>query len=703
MNFMKPTLLAGFLIVMATTLFGAVGHADQTNTFAITADTPWVVATNEPESVQRALLDVQGDWYKVLGHRPIVLNEPPTNFAGPVIYLGTKGPWLKDLVKEPSSGAESFILRAQRAPTGRQALVATGADVRGAIYAAYALSEEILSVDPWYFWVDKEPAFRGRVEVAGDFNKSSGSPTFKYRGWFINDEDLLGGYAPDPLRENVFSLEMLDRICETILRLRGNMIVPGTFNFPDERCWELASRRGLVLNMHHILVVGLNTYRWPKDVPFSYSKHPDIMERYWRECIAAFKGREVVWTVGYRGKFDRPFWTDEPELNTPEARGAVITAAIAKQVELIRAADPNAMIIANLWMEGADMMHAGHLKLPEGVVQVWPDDGTGIIRDNDMVKVGQGTYYHTAMLNGTANQLSEMVNPARISHELGRFARAGATNFFLVNVSDVRPVPLSTDFAMRLAWNAAPWLARSDSENQEAFLTDWSRRQFGPQLAEDIAAIYARYFDIPYQRADQRKGDNAAHSMLRKLANTMVPRLQVGKPPSAAAQKSIGDAQQFAATNRVYVEQLVAAATALEPRVPAERRDFFQANVLTPFSIHLYSLEMLESYCKAMTAYGENQKPQAIAALEQSLAATDQLFAVMRRAETGKWARWYFGERFVGLEANRDRMRVALALLRGEPEPPVHASFGYPELYQYQEPFSPNFPLLYPRLPESKP
>jgi hypothetical protein len=361
------------------------------------------------------------------------------------------------------------------------------------------------------------------------------------------------------------------------------------------------------------------------------------------------------------------------------------------------------MIIANLWMEGADMMHAGHLKLPEGVVQVWPDDGTGIIRDNDMVKVGQGTYYHTAMLNGTANQLSEMVNPARISHELGRFARAGATNFFLVNVSDVRPVPLSTDFAMRLAWNAAPWLARSDSENQEAFLTDWSRRQFGPQLAEDIAAIYARYFDIPYQRADQRKGDNAAHSMLRKLANTMVPRLQVGKPPSAAAQKSIGDAQQFAATNRVYVEQLVAAATALEPRVPAERRDFFQANVLTPFSIHLYSLEMLESYCKAMTAYGENQKPQAIAALEQSLAATDQLFAVMRRAETGKWARWYFGERFVGLEANRDRMRVALALLRGEPEPPVHASFGYPELYQYQEPFSPNFPLLYPRLPESKP
>ena len=89
--------------------------------------------------------------------------------------------------------------------------------------------------------------------------------------------------------------------------------------------------------------------------------------------------------------------------------------------------------------------------------------------------------------------------------------------------------------------------------------------------------------------------------------------------------------------------------------------------------------------------------------MERSLAATDRLFAVMRRAETGKWSRWFFGERFVGLEANRDRLRVALAVLRGEPEPPVHPSFGYPQLYQYQEPFLQNFPLLYPRSPELKP
>ena len=389
---MKNILFTALALGLATIARGSAGP------LTLTADTPWIVATNQPEPIQRALADIERDWYKVFGHRPVVLAELPKSWTGAAIRFGISG---------AQGSPENFSLRMDG-----QMLTAQGADVRGAIYAAYAMSEEILGVDPWWFWADHPPARRDRIEVPADFKKDFGSATFRYRGWFINDEDLLGGFAPDPLRENVFSLEMLDRICETLLRLRGNMLVPGTFNFPDERCWELASRRGLALNMHHILVVGLNTYRWPKEVPFSFSKHPDIMERYWRECIAAFKGREVVWTVGYRGKHDRPFWADEPELNTPEARGAVITKAIAKQVELIRAADPHAMIIANLWAEGAEMMHAGHLKLPDGVVQVWPDDGTGMIRDNGAVQAGQGIYFHTAMLRGSHNQLSEMVPPS---------------------------------------------------------------------------------------------------------------------------------------------------------------------------------------------------------------------------------------------------------------------------------------------------
>jgi hypothetical protein len=664
----------------AMALLLGLGACASESGVVLTADTPWLVATNLPESVQRALSDVERDWYKVFGHRPVILAEAPPSWRGPLVRFGLTG----------AAGApESFSLRMEG-----QVLAATGADVRGAIYAAYALSEDILGVDPWWFWADQEPARRAQIEVPAGLKKDFGPATFRYRGWFINDEDLLGGYAPDPLRENVFSLELLDRICETLLRLRGNMLVPGTFNYPDERCWELASRRGLALNMHHILVVGLNTYRWPQDVPFSYSKHPDIMERYWQRCIEAYKGREVVWTVGYRGKHDRPFWADEPELKTPEARGAVITAAIAKQVELIRAVDPNGMIIANLWAEGAEMMQAGHLKLPAGVVQVWPDDGTGMIRDNGTVQAGQGIYFHTAMLSGSHNQLSEMVPPSRIYGEIGRFVRAGATNFFLVNTSDIRPVPLSTECAMRFVWNAAPQLGKSDAESMDEFLTEWCGREFGKGSTYLFVPLYKSYFNIPYQRQETRYGDNRLITMQRTLDRVAAPLIAHDKPLTKDILKKANDLLQFASSNYLYVVDLALTAKDVIPSDFFNR--FFYDHLLTQLDIHRYSLKMLEDYGTALTAYGKNDKPQAIAEIEKALVSLERVFAALHAAEAGKWSGWYFGERFVGLEATRDRLRTVHAFLRGEPPPPLHAPNGYPELYRYQEPFQSNFPRMYP-------
>jgi hypothetical protein len=48
------------------------------------------------------------------------------------------------------------------------------------------------------------------------------------------------------------------------------------------------------------------------------------------------------------------------------------------------------------------------------------------------------------MMNGEANQLSEMVPVARIQSELGRNIRARATSYMLVNTSDIRPVAMTT-------------------------------------------------------------------------------------------------------------------------------------------------------------------------------------------------------------------------------------------------------------------
>jgi hypothetical protein len=703
---MKKTLISTVAILTAFTARGGV-LAEETSAAAnrqkeamvLTVDTPWVVSPDEPEAMLRAIEDVKADWYKVMGRKPVIVSNPPKSWTGPIIYLGRKGTWWDDLAVKTEAGPECFVLKAQKDVAGRPALVGTGSDLRGAIYAAYALSEEILGVDPWYYWVDKEPAYRGKIEVPEGFSKSFGPPTFRYRGWFINDEDLLNVFAKDALQENIFSLEMLDRICETLLRLRGNMIVPGTFNFPDERCHELAARRGLAINMHHILVVGLNTFQWPRDVPFSYSKHPELMEKYWQACIDSFKDKEIVWTVGYRGKHDRPFWADEPEIATPEARGAIITKAIAKQVEMIRKAQPKAAIIANLWVEGATLYHSGHLKLPEGVTVVWPDDGMGMIRDEGKVQKGQGIYYHTAMRNGRSNQLSEMVPPSRIAHEVGRFVKAGATEFYLVNVSDVRPVPLSTDFAMKMVWNAAPYIGKDDARNNKEFIAYWSRRQFGAEAGPKVAEIYEGYFDIPYHRDDVRQGENAIHSMIHRLNTKAAPLIAKKQPLDQATQKAVQSGAAYVAKNLKIVAALAEKAEALLDSIPAKRKAFYRSHVIVPLEIHLESLRMLDLYVQAMDDYSAGDKTVAAEKIDSALKASDKLASAMRRGEREKWAAWYEGEKLLGLNSTYDRLRCLKASLLGEPIPPTRPWEDYPELYQYQERFKKNFPLMYPPKP----
>jgi len=689
-----------FLLAGCKTPAVPAGADPALSNIVINASTPWVISEGEPEAFQRALEDVATDWYKVFGRRPAIVREVPASYKGPVIYLGSTGAWRDDLVRTKPAGREGFMVRVQKDGAGRPALVGTGSDIRGSIFAAYTFSEEILGVDPWYYWVDKEPVSRTQIEIPQTFSRWEVQPTFQYRGWFINDEDLLARYSPDPLRENAYSLEMLDRICETLLRLRGNMIVPATFAFPDERCNELVARRGLVLNMHHILVLGLNTFQWPKDVPFSYSKHPEIMEKYWQTCVDAYKNYEVVWSVGYRGKGDQPFWTNEKDMTDPVKRGEVITQAIAKQVELVRKVNPKADIIANMWSEGAEMVHQGLIKLPEGVILVWPDKGEGMIQDNGKVQAGQGIYYHTAMLNGRCNQLTEMVNPGRIYNQVGRFVKAGATKFFLVNVSDVRPVPLSTDCAMKLAWNAKPYTDKSDAENMLAFYKDWSTRQFGAALSGRVSEIYKDYFNCPYMNDTGLKGENYVQGRMRLMFNKAMLQIKEGKPLGEDVWKRHEELSALSRDGLAHMEKVLKKAEQLLPLIPAERKDFYKSHVLLQIKIHVISLATLKAACQALTEYESGNKTKAITTVEAQLQIFDNIYSELHKAEYGKWTAWFEGECFLGLERTRIKIADMLSTLKGEPEPvkPYRGEdYSYEDLYQYQTKKPENFPLLYPK------
>src|SRR6202034_4744326 len=191
-------------------------------------------------------------------------------------------------------------------------------------------SQEFLGVDPLYYWTDHVPVRRTQVEIPATLNKAYPAPVFKYRGFFINDEDLLTGWAPGAKDHAGISLAVWDKVFETSLRLKANMIVPGTWIFPDDPQIRAAAERGLIVTQHHAIPLGLNVARWPKDVPYNYTTHPEILERAWKDAVETYpKDQEILWSVGLRGLSDVGYDSMDPSVRgNDKALGELISKAI---------------------------------------------------------------------------------------------------------------------------------------------------------------------------------------------------------------------------------------------------------------------------------------------------------------------------------------------------------------------------------------
>eukprot|EP00118_Oscarella_pearsei_P010831 m.68668 g.68668 ORF g.68668 m.68668 type:complete len:232 (+) comp35546_c0_seq1:192-887(+) len=206
--------------------------------YLLTGDAPVIFSEGDSQALQLAIRDIKQDWYKVLGYPPVVLDDPSnSSLEGvpselPSVLIGTtSAPWLSAF-KIPKDcaldGNESHCVFSATDPFRKNAIsiVAIGVGIRGAIYAGYTFSEEILKVDPWYIWVDREPQFcPGGFAVADSILISYSKPVFKYRCFFTNDEDLLGGSRADPLGETVFDIKTWDNLFQTLLRVKGNMFL----------------------------------------------------------------------------------------------------------------------------------------------------------------------------------------------------------------------------------------------------------------------------------------------------------------------------------------------------------------------------------------------------------------------------------------------------------------------------------------------
>lgn len=202
-------------------------------------------------------------------------------------------------------------------------------DELGAIYALLYLSETYLGVDRFWFWNDLSPQ---QVEYRTIHLVDYLSPPsrVRYRGWFVNDEVLLSQWTYAGSNEKVWEM-----VFETILRCKGNMVIPGT-DIQDPTYKKIAVQMGLWLTHHHSEPLGAEMFSrvYPDQVP-SYVENKDLFLHLWRTAIKEQKNDKVIWNIGFRGQGDRPFWSDDPAFDTDEKRGKLISDIIQDQYELI--------------------------------------------------------------------------------------------------------------------------------------------------------------------------------------------------------------------------------------------------------------------------------------------------------------------------------------------------------------------------------
>jgi hypothetical protein len=620
-----------------------------------------VVSDAENSAVHQAAEFLAGDIEGISGYRPAVADAPG---AGVNIRMVTLGPGPRQFPSGVGGRAMQGQWESYRIVTAGQDLWLVGSNPRGTAFAAYTLSER-LGIDPLYIWTGYRPVHHDPLILKAT-NFAQDPPTFKYRGFFHDDEDLLPrpfDAAGHPLQTGDVPLEWYKRFFETALRLRMNMVAPYTRVHRRYEVQKLASDWGLYYTSHHydILVsnpFGLTTYNLAAErgvkPDYNWFTNRDGMLTFWRGGVTENKDLDVIWPVGMRGTSDRPFTF--PAGTTDDQRAATFREVIQRQVAMVKELVPKDKPPVFHFTMYSEMLpeyqrNPAAFDLPDDVIIVWPDDNDGHMRalPSGPGKWKHGVYYHLAYLGGNlTKQLTHTVGPAVVGEQFDKIVQSGATEYMLVNMSEVRDYVMSARMIADITWDAAKIYAAPDPAAR--YTAWWSHEYFGgaPAAAE---AAYSQYFallDTPDKLwfasdAIQRMMDGLS----RKVAGETVP------PFSAATLSTLQ-------TQLRQLDAALAAESKAEAGMSLAEQRFFSADAglgLRVAERHTAAALKLEEALRATDAARMWQL------VLEARAPLEQLEAELARAEYPPFERWY-GESWIRSAASPNNPHRAYVQLR---------------------------------------
>jgi hypothetical protein len=458
------------------------------------------------------------DVERVTGAKPKIKNDA-RELSGPAVLIGTigKSPLIDGLVRsgrietnQIAGQWESFVIVTVTNPVHGvgTALVIAGSDRRGTAYGVFTLSEAI-GVSPWVWWADVPPQKRASLAI-GAARITSLSPSVKYRGIFINDED----WGLQPWAAKTFEPETKDsgpktyaKVCELLLRLKANYLWPAmhpctkAFNlYPQNKI--VADDYAIVMGSSHceqMLRNNVTEYDEQANGPWDYDRNRANILGYWQQRLEENGKFENVYTIGMRGIHDGAM----PGGGTTAEKVARLQHVIDDQRELVsKIIDPDPSTVPQIFCPYKEVLtlYQNGLKVPDDVALVWPDDNHGYIRqlsnpEERRRSGGSGVYYHISYWGAPEDYLWLCTTPpALVWEEMHKAYENGARKLWIVNVGDIKPGEIDLEFFLRMAWDIRPW----NETAQPTYLADWAGRTFGKAHAEEIAAVLGEYYRLNF-------------------------------------------------------------------------------------------------------------------------------------------------------------------------------------------------------------
>ena len=523
-------MLSALVAVSAGRAQVAVHEKSPNTKYAFTLASPRQTAAilydaSDAAVVKRAAELFAADVEAVTGRYPRVTSA--AGETGPAVIVGTVGgsALIRRLAEAgkidtaPLEGAwERYLIQtvANPLPGIRKALVIAGSDRRGAAYGLFTLSE-LIGVSPWYWWADVPVKKHAALHVDAPPTYSQ-TPSVRYRGIFLNDEDW--GLTPwasqtfEPERGNI-GPRTYAKVCELLLRLKANYLAPAmhpvstSFNqIPENKL--VADTFAIVMGSTHCEPLLLNTAsEWDTKTmgPWNYDKNKEGINRVLTQRVRENSPYENVYTLALRGLHDGAMSTTLPMHEKVRMlqqalldQRRILAENIDRPVETVPQAFTPYKEVLEIYSNG--------LELPDDITIVWPDDNYGYMKRlsgvREQRRTGRsGVYYHVSYLGVPHSYLWFSTTPPSLMYEeLRKAYDTTADRLWLVNCGDLKGSEMQVSLFLDMAWD----IGRFTADNVVTYPARWLAGIFGEAYYDRLEAMTREHLRLAFPRKPEYMG-----------------------------------------------------------------------------------------------------------------------------------------------------------------------------------------------------